>query len=115
MEIMTSSKTISMIFVGRWTVRILFCLQEGPHRHTELRRRLEGVSQRMLTKTLRNLESTGLISRREINSKVMGVEYSLTELGRTFICPLDSMCCWVKQNNREVRVNVRLVETVQPG
>lgn len=113
MEIKTSSKTISTIFVGRWTVRILFCLQEGPHRHTELRRRLESVSQRMLTKTLRDLESTGLISRREINSKVMGVEYSLTELGTTFIYPLDSMCRWVRQHNREVSVNVRLVETTQ--
>jgi DNA-binding HxlR family transcriptional regulator len=79
---------ISTIFVGRWTVNILLCLQERPHRHTELRRCLENVSQRMLTRNLRNLESTGLISRREIKSKVMGVEYSLTELGKTFIRPL---------------------------
>lgn len=65
----------------------------------------------MLTKTLRNLESTGLISRREIKSKVVGVEYSLTELGRTFIRPLDSMCRWAKQHNKEVSADVRLAET----
>jgi DNA-binding HxlR family transcriptional regulator len=109
----TDSKTISTIFVGRWTVNILFCLQKNPHRHTELRRRLDGVSQRMLTKTLRNLESTGLISRREIKSKVVGVEYSLTELGRTFIGPLDSMCRWAKQHNKEVSADVRLAETTR--
>ena len=113
MEMKTNSKTISTIFVGRWTVSILFCLQERPHRHTELRERLEGVSQRMLTKTLRNLESTGLISRREIKSKVMGVEYSLTELGRTFIRPLDSMCRWAKQHNKGVSADVRLLETTR--
>ena len=112
MEMKTDS-TVSTIFVGRWTVRILFSLRECPHRHTELRRRLEGVSQRMLTKTLRNLESTGLISRREITSKVMGVEYSLTDLGRTFIYPLDGMCRWARQHNKDVRVNVRLVETTR--
>ncbi len=112
MEIEPNS-TVSTIFVGRWTVRILFSLQECPHRHTELRKRLQGVSQRMLTKTLRNLEATGLISRREINSKVMGVEYSLTELGTTFIRPLDGMCRWARQHNKDVSVNVRLEESTQ--
>jgi|SRR5690348_9279681 DNA-binding HxlR family transcriptional regulator len=113
MEIKTNSGTISTIFVGRWTVSILFSLQERPYRHTELRRRLEGVSQRMLTKSLRHLESTGLIRRREINSKVLGVEYSLTELGRTFIRPLTSMCRWAKQHNKDVSADVRLVETTK--
>ncbi len=110
---MKSNSTVSSIFVGRWTVRILFSLQACPHRHAELRRRLEGVSQRMLTKTLRNLQATGLIGRREIKSKVMGVEYSLTDLGRTFIRPLDSMCRWARENNKDVSVSVRLAETTR--
>jgi DNA-binding HxlR family transcriptional regulator len=67
----------------------------------------------MLTKSLRHLESTGLISRREIKSKVMGVEYSLTELGRTFIRPLNSMCRWAKQHNKDVSADVRLVDTTR--
>ena len=57
------SKMVSTIFIGRWTARILSSLKERPHRHGELRRHLGSVSQRMLTRTLRNLESTGLISR----------------------------------------------------
>ena len=63
----------------------------------------------MLTRTLRNLESTGLIGRREIKAQVMGVEYSLTELGRTFIRPLDGICRWARHHNREITADVRLV------
>ena len=113
MEIKTNSKPICTIFVGRWTVNILFCLQERPHRHSELRRRLGKVSQRMLTRTLRNLESTGLINRKEIKSKVTGVEYSLTQMGRTFLSPLNSMCRWAERHNKEVGADVRLLETSQ--
>ena len=51
------------LFIGKWTVRILFLLKERPHRHGQLRQRLGTVSQRMLTKTLRNLEATGMISK----------------------------------------------------
>ena len=108
-----NSKTISPIFVGRWTVNILLCLKERPHRHTELRRRLGSVSQRMLTRNLRNLESTGLISRKGIKSKVVGVEYSLTKLGRTFIRPLCSMCRWAKLNNKDVSADVCIFESAK--
>lgn len=69
----------------------------------------------MLTRNLRNLESTGLISRKEIKSKVIGVEYSLTKLGRTFIRPLNSMCRWAKLNNKDVSADVRLREPSKEG
>jgi len=107
------SKMVSTIFVGRWTVKILSSLKERPHRHGELRRRLGSVSQRMLTKTLRNLESTGLIARRVTRSKSIAVEYSLTKLGRTFIAPLTSICRWANNNRKELRALVRLLETKQ--
>jgi DNA-binding HxlR family transcriptional regulator len=58
------SKIGPSIFIGRWTPRILFSLKERPYRHGELRRHLGTVSQRTLTRTLRNLEYTGLIVRR---------------------------------------------------
>ncbi len=82
------------LFIGKWTVRVLFLLTEQPHRHGQLRRRLGNVSQRMLTKTLRNLEATGMISRRVIRSKSIAVEYSLTKSGKAFIIPLHSVCRW---------------------
>ncbi|PYX25953.1 MAG: transcriptional regulator, partial [Acidobacteria bacterium] len=83
MNTMQGSKMPSPIFIGRWTPKVLFSLKERPHRHGELRRHLGSVSQRMLTRTLRNLESTGLIARRVTRSKAIAVEYSLTQLGKT--------------------------------
>ena len=79
---------VSTIFIGRWTPKILFSLKERPHRHGELRRHVGTVSQRMLTRTLRNLESTGLITRQVTRSRAVAVEYSLTQVGRTIIASL---------------------------
>lgn len=59
------SKVVSTIFIGRWTVEILSCLKKRPHRHGELLRCVEGVSQRILTRTLRNLESGGRQARND--------------------------------------------------
>jgi DNA-binding HxlR family transcriptional regulator len=108
------SKIVSPIFIGRWTPKILFSLKERPYRHGQLRRRLGGVSQRMLTKTLRNLESTGLIARRVTGSKTIAVEYSLTQRGRTLITPLRGMCRWAKRHRRLVSADVHLSETHEP-
>jgi DNA-binding HxlR family transcriptional regulator len=69
------------LFIGKWTVRVLFLLKERPYRHAQLRRRLGVISQRMLTRTLRNLESAGLISRKVTQSRSVTVSYSLTKLG----------------------------------
>src|SRR5438477_5556725 len=91
------SNMASSIFIGRWTPKILFSLRDRPYRHGQLRRQLGSVSQRMLTRTLRNLESTGLIARRVTQAKAITVEYSLTQLGRTIIAPLGGMCRWAKR------------------
>ncbi len=105
-----ASKMVSSVFIGRWTPRILFSLRDRPYRHGQLRRQLGSVSQRMLTRTLRNLESAGLIARRVTHSKAMAVEYSLTEPGRTIIAPLRGMCRWAKRYGRDVSAEVRLRE-----
>src|SRR5215468_5829303 len=104
------SKGQTPIFIGRWTPKILFSLKERPHRHGELRRHLGSVSQRMLTRTLRNLESTGSIARHVMSSKALAVEYSLTRLGRTIIAPLGGMCRWAKRYGRKVSADVHLRE-----
>lgn len=107
----SGSKLVSTIFIGKWTVKVLSALNERPHRHSALLRRLKGVSQRMLTRTLRNLESTGLIARRVENSKPIAVEYSLTKLGRAFIGPLLSFCGFATDHHWELSAVVRLRET----
>lgn len=96
------------LFIGRWTPRILFALEERSYRHGELRRSLGGVSQRMLTRTLRNLESTGLIARQVTRAKTITVEYSLTQLGKSVIPPLRGMCSWAKGYSMAVNAEVLL-------
>ncbi len=108
---MHESKTPAAIFIGRWTPMVLFSLKERPHRHGELRRHLGSISQRMLTRTLRHLESCGLIARRVTRSKTTAVEYSLTRQGRTIIAPLRGMCRWAKRYRREVSADVHLPES----
>jgi DNA-binding HxlR family transcriptional regulator len=108
METIQRPKPITPIFIGRWTPTILFLLQEKPFRHGELRRRLQGVSQRMLTRTLRRLESTGLIARTVSASKPLAVEYSLTQPGTTIIAPLRGMCRWAKQHGVKIAADVHL-------
>jgi DNA-binding HxlR family transcriptional regulator len=105
------SNIVPPIFIGRWTPKILFSLKERSYRHGQLRRELGSVSQRMLTRTLRNLESTGLIARRVTGSRVIAVEYSLTRLGRTFVTPLGGICRWARRHRRDVTADVRLQES----
>jgi DNA-binding HxlR family transcriptional regulator len=108
MNTVQGSQMPTPIFIGRWTPKILFFLKKRPHRHGELRRHLGSVSQRMLSRTLRNLETTGLIARHVTRSKAIAVEYSLTQLGRTIIAPLGGMCRWAKRYCREVSADVHL-------
>jgi len=111
---MNTSKTtepVATIFVGKWTVNVLLLLQERAYRHGELLSCLRRISQRMLTRTLRNLEAARLVSRNVIQSKSNVVEYSLTERGRTFIAPLNSMCSWARQHGMDVSADVRLLGT----
>ena len=105
-----ASKMVASIFIGRWTPRVLFSLKERPYRHGQLRRELGNISQRMLTRTLRNLESAGLIARRVTQSKAVTVEYSLTQLGKTIIAPLAGMCRWATRYGNTVRAEIRLRE-----
>jgi DNA-binding HxlR family transcriptional regulator len=61
----------------------------------------------MLTRTLRHLESAGLIARSVTQSKSISVEYSLTQLGKTIIAPLAGMCQWARRYGRKVSAQVQ--------
>ncbi len=89
-------------------------MHEGPHRHGHLRRRVGNVSQRILTRSLRNLVETGLVARRQTSVRPIAVEYSLTPLGRSFVAPLMSMCRWAERHHRELSATVQLSEIEEP-
>ena len=67
----------------KWTVMVVAALSKGPIRYNEIRRRVEGISQRMLTLTLKGLEQDGLVTRTMYPTIPPRVDYELTELGRS--------------------------------
>jgi DNA-binding HxlR family transcriptional regulator len=82
----------------KWTVLIVGALEDKTKRFGELRREIGGVSQKMLTQTLRGLERDGVVARRIYASVPPKVEYSLTELGQTLVHILEAIREWSEKN-----------------
>jgi DNA-binding HxlR family transcriptional regulator len=82
----------------KWTVMVVGALSKGPIRYNEIRRRVEGISQRMLTLTLKGLEQDGLVTRTMFPTIPPRVDYELTELGRKLIVPLKALAKWAREN-----------------
>src|SRR3954449_3360766 len=87
----------------KWTCLVVYALVDGPARHGQLRRRIEGISQKMLTQTLRSMERDGLLSRRVVDVIPPHVEYALTPLGETLKEPLTAICHWAMDHLPEVQ------------
>jgi DNA-binding HxlR family transcriptional regulator len=87
----------------RWTVLVVSSLDGGPMRFSELSRRIEGISQKMLTQTLRGLERDGLATRTVLAAVPTRVDYELTELGRTLIPLLAALDIWARTHMSEVQ------------
>jgi DNA-binding HxlR family transcriptional regulator len=79
---------------GRWKIPIIFHLFEGVKRFSDLHLALSGVSHKMLTQQLREMERDGLLERKVYAQVPPKVEYALTELGRSLKPVVDSMCQW---------------------
>ena len=80
----------------KWTVLTVNELGDGPRRYNDLRRAIPGVSQRMLTLTLRNLERDGLVSRTVTPTAPPRVDYALTALGRSMLAPVRALGAWAQ-------------------
>lgn len=91
-------RRIHYILNGKWTSMVLYALSHGPIRTGQLERALPGISKKMLTQTLRDVESSGLVRRKVFNVVPPKVEYSLTDLGVTFVEPLRTLYDWAKDN-----------------
>jgi DNA-binding HxlR family transcriptional regulator len=86
------------LIADKWIVAVLYVLSGGTKRYGELQREIGEISQRMLTRTLRDLERNGLIKRKVYPVVPPMVEYSLTPLGETLNGVLKSLCDWSNQN-----------------
>lgn len=87
----------------KWSVLVVVLLGDGPRRFNELKRVIDGISQRMLTTTLRGLERDGLVARTVHPATPPQVSYDLTPLGRTLLEPVSALAVWAQLHRGEVQ------------
>nr|WP_284379359.1 helix-turn-helix domain-containing protein [Litoribrevibacter albus] len=87
----------------KWSMLILFALVDGEDRFNSLKSRVIGISQRMLTHTLRSLEREGFVSRTVYPEVPVKVEYALTDLGRDLVKPLYQLVSWADSHHEEIK------------
>ncbi|WP_405517905.1 winged helix-turn-helix transcriptional regulator [Streptomyces canus] len=85
-----------------WNAVVLWALRDGSMRPVELRERIGGISSKVLTETLRRLQSNGLVDRQADPDTPSRVEYRLTALGRTLLAPIDAVGAWAFEHGDEV-------------
>ncbi len=86
------------MLANKWTLLVVRVLSQGTRRYGEIQREAGGVTQKMLTQTLRELEENGIVRRMVYPVVPPKVEYSLTQLGESLIEPLNGICLWAEQN-----------------
>ena len=86
----------------KWSILIIVALGDGTRRFSELKRGIEGISQRMLTLTLRGLERDGLVSRSVFPTVPPRVDYALTPLGKTFLKIGSDLADWASSSREEI-------------
>ncbi len=87
----------------KWSVLVIVLLGQRTHRFNELHRAVEGISQRMLTLTVRALQRDGLVSRTVYATVPARVDYELTELGRTLLVPLGALYEWANTHRDDIQ------------
>lgn len=87
----------------KWSVLVVMTLRDGSRRFSEIRRAIPGVSQRMLTLTLRGLERDGLVSRKVTPTIPPRVDYELTALGRSLQTPVIALGRWAYENLSQIQ------------
>ncbi|MDX3799273.1 helix-turn-helix domain-containing protein [Streptomyces sp. AK04-3B] len=104
-DVMTAtcpSRTSLARIANKWTAMVVIALSAGPLRFGDLRTSVDGISAKVLTDTLRDLERDGLVTRHVYGEVPPRVEYELTELGRTLYTPLRAIAHWAEEHFTEV-------------
>jgi DNA-binding HxlR family transcriptional regulator len=86
----------------KWSVLLIVVLGDGTRRFSEIKRLIEGISQRMLTMTLRGLERDGLVVRAVFPTVPPRVEYSLSPLGRSLLTTVSQLAKWATENRQQI-------------
>jgi DNA-binding HxlR family transcriptional regulator len=114
MSEMCPSRRVLALIADKWTMLILPALHNGPRRNNELMRAVGGISQKMLTQTLRELERNGLIERRDYGEIPPRVDYRLTALGRSLAEPIWALDRWAQERFGEVEAARAAFDAANP-
>ena len=98
------SRAILDQIADKWSMLVLMVLDK-PHRFNAIKRRLDGISQRVLIQTLRKLERNGMVTRTIINGRILGVEYALTPLGQSLKSPFNALYDWTVEHMEAIQAN----------
>lgn len=96
------ARSVLDILAEKWPLLLIHALADGPARPGALRRRIGGISDKMLVQTLRRLERSGFVARRSFAEVPPRVEYSLTPLGASLSEPIKALDHWVERNLAEI-------------
>lgn len=106
----SSVKVTLNVIGGKWKPLIMFLLVDQTLRFSELQRSIDGITQKMLTEQLRELEKDGLVRRKVYPQVPPKVEYSITSYGRTLLPVLDTMHEWGKEHRKMFEDNKKIVK-----
>lgn len=109
------SQSVLDLIASKWSVLVLYVLRDGPRRPSQLQARIEHISQKMLTQTLRELERDGLVARRVYPVVPPKVEYELTELGRSLEEIVTALGGWAQDRLPEVLAARQAYDTRAPN
>lgn len=91
------------LVADKWSILLLMALAEKPHYFGELRRRVDCISHKVLTQSLRKLQDDGFLIRTVIPGRVVKVRYELSELGESFIPPLEAIWRWALAHGEKIQ------------
>jgi DNA-binding HxlR family transcriptional regulator len=99
----------------KWTILVVGLLGQGPRRFNEIKRLVGGISQRMLTLTLKGLERDGLVTRTVTATVPPRVDYALTELGRDLLVPVGALRDWARKHEHRIEAARRRFDAERRG
>lgn len=98
-------RQILTLIGDKWSVLVIVSLGQGTQRFSDLKRGIDGISQRMLTLTLRGLEREGLLKRKVYPTVPARVEYTLSRLGRSLLKPVSALAIWADEHRPEMEAS----------
>jgi DNA-binding HxlR family transcriptional regulator len=115
-----NTRQLLRVVGDKWSLVVVSALTDGPLRFTELQQRIDGLSHRVLTETLRGLQRDGLVERTAYRQVPPRVEYALSDLGRSLIHPVTGLVSWLEERQDQIEANraqfdVESVRTPRPS